>query len=466
MAAAPDLEASIQQAQGSGQPLADSIRQPMEQAFGADFSNVKVHTDTQSDQLNQSIQARAFTTGQDVFFRQGEYNPGSRGGQELLAHELTHVVQQSGGLVQRAAQLEPANLRPSAHQIIQRLTVIEAGTQDYPAKKESKKLRKDKDATEDKDFFVSQEERDGSFYKIDAQNNFEANLVYKSNANLMISDNLDLAIEAEVESKFFFATSERIKEANAALKGGIELKATDKYLAINSDGGVKKLFQVQASVPTNKKSRGKEGKGLKMKIPQRCNEMADFVTGKKGGVDFMAGLQVYEQLANILSGITKINYSEQFATIKPKIGSAEGNKEYLEITGHMEEKFKEVNIPTNEVSINELMQRFKINEYIDPNIGDVITTYGVGTEEERKAADKSTTFGYHFGSVVAKSGSDYITLENYARRDPEVKEQTASSNDPLFFFKMYGNHESANSWHEKSLATGAFIGRAISFIVA
>ena len=105
MAAAPDLEASIQQAQGSGQPLTDSIRQPMEQAFGADFSNVKVHTDTQSDQLNQSIQARAFTTGQDVFFRQGEYNPGSRGGQELLAHELTHVVQQSGGLVQRAATL-------------------------------------------------------------------------------------------------------------------------------------------------------------------------------------------------------------------------------------------------------------------------------------------------------------------------------------------------------------------------
>ncbi len=58
MAATPDLEASIQQARGSGQPLADSVRQPMEQAFGADFSSVKVHTDAQSDQLNQSIQAQ------------------------------------------------------------------------------------------------------------------------------------------------------------------------------------------------------------------------------------------------------------------------------------------------------------------------------------------------------------------------------------------------------------------------
>jgi len=95
MAATPDLEASIQQARGSGQPLADSVRKPMEQAFGADFSGVNVHTDTQSDQLNQSIQAKAFTTGKDIFFRQGEYDPGSRGGQELIAHELTHVVQQN-----------------------------------------------------------------------------------------------------------------------------------------------------------------------------------------------------------------------------------------------------------------------------------------------------------------------------------------------------------------------------------
>jgi hypothetical protein len=68
----------------------------MGQAMGADFSGVKVHTDTQSDQLNQSIQAKAFTTGQDVFFRQGEYQPESRSGQELIAHELTHVMQQQG----------------------------------------------------------------------------------------------------------------------------------------------------------------------------------------------------------------------------------------------------------------------------------------------------------------------------------------------------------------------------------
>ncbi|HEY9651606.1 MAG TPA: DUF4157 domain-containing protein [Coleofasciculaceae cyanobacterium] len=100
-AAPPQLEESIQQSRGSGQPLADNIRKPMEQSFGADFSGVKVHTDSRADQLNQSIQARAFTTGQDIFFRQGNYNPGSQDGQELVAHELTHVVQQSGGAIQQ-----------------------------------------------------------------------------------------------------------------------------------------------------------------------------------------------------------------------------------------------------------------------------------------------------------------------------------------------------------------------------
>ena len=111
-AVSTDLEASIQGAKGSGLSLNDSIRQPMEEAFGADFSGVKIHTDAQSDQLNRSIQAKAFTTGKDVFFRQGAYDPGSQGGQELLAHELTHVVQQGGAAVQR--QHSPISAQPAS----------------------------------------------------------------------------------------------------------------------------------------------------------------------------------------------------------------------------------------------------------------------------------------------------------------------------------------------------------------
>ncbi|WP_052344944.1 DUF4157 domain-containing protein [Planktothrix rubescens] len=104
--ASTELETSIQTAKGGGQPLDGGLQRSMGQAMGADFSGVKVHTDSQSDQLNQSIQAKAFTTGQDVFFRQGAYEPSSRGGQELIAHELTHVVQQNGGAVQRSPEIQ------------------------------------------------------------------------------------------------------------------------------------------------------------------------------------------------------------------------------------------------------------------------------------------------------------------------------------------------------------------------
>ncbi len=100
--ASAELEGAIEGARGGGQPLDESVKEPMEREFGADFSGVRVHTDAKSDELNQSIQAKAFTTGQDVFFREGAYEPGSRGGQELLAHELTHVVQQKGEVVMRS----------------------------------------------------------------------------------------------------------------------------------------------------------------------------------------------------------------------------------------------------------------------------------------------------------------------------------------------------------------------------
>ncbi|MHC0066388.1 eCIS core domain-containing protein [Nostoc sp. UIC 10890] len=107
--ASRDLESAINSTRGSGQPLDASLQQSMGQAMGTDFSGVRVHTDVQADQLNQSIQAKAFTTGKDLFFRQGEYQPGSRGGQELIAHELTHVVQQNGGAVQRYLDLGSQN---------------------------------------------------------------------------------------------------------------------------------------------------------------------------------------------------------------------------------------------------------------------------------------------------------------------------------------------------------------------
>ncbi|MCB0115335.1 MAG: DUF4157 domain-containing protein [Caldilineaceae bacterium] len=96
----PEIERTIHGARGGGHALDSGVRARMEPAFKADFGGVRVHTDSRADTLNRSLRARAFTTGQDIFFKQGEYRPGSSSGRELLAHELTHVVQQNGNGVQ------------------------------------------------------------------------------------------------------------------------------------------------------------------------------------------------------------------------------------------------------------------------------------------------------------------------------------------------------------------------------
>jgi hypothetical protein len=94
-AIAPPLETAIQQERGRGQPISKDVREPLEQAFGTDFSRVRIHTDENADRLNHSIRSVAFTTGKDIFFKQGAYQPRSRKGQTLLAHELTHILQQN-----------------------------------------------------------------------------------------------------------------------------------------------------------------------------------------------------------------------------------------------------------------------------------------------------------------------------------------------------------------------------------
>jgi hypothetical protein len=106
--AGPEVESAIDQARGGGSALDGAVQRQMGAAFGADFSGVRVHTDGQADTLNRSVSAVAFTTGQDIFFRQGAYSPESSSGKQLLAHELTHVVQQNGASILSPQRLQRA----------------------------------------------------------------------------------------------------------------------------------------------------------------------------------------------------------------------------------------------------------------------------------------------------------------------------------------------------------------------
>lgn len=98
----PWIELQIQNQRGSGQNLPDHTRSFMESGVGANFQNVKVHTDSTSVQMNRELGARAFTVGNDIFFNSNQYSPETGEGKKLLAHELTHTVQQGA-----ATKLQP-----------------------------------------------------------------------------------------------------------------------------------------------------------------------------------------------------------------------------------------------------------------------------------------------------------------------------------------------------------------------
>ena len=91
----PSLDGLVQQGvQAGGQPLDTTIRSQMESYFGQDFSHVRVHTDDRADESANALSSMAYTVGRDIVFRRGHYLPGSRSGQQLIAHELAHVLQQ------------------------------------------------------------------------------------------------------------------------------------------------------------------------------------------------------------------------------------------------------------------------------------------------------------------------------------------------------------------------------------
>lgn len=92
---------------GGGSPLPAETRVEMESKFGVDFKPVRIHTGSDAAKLTQSVKAEAFTTGRDIYMNGGKYQPHSSPGKHLLAHELTHVVQQSAG-VQRSGELGEA----------------------------------------------------------------------------------------------------------------------------------------------------------------------------------------------------------------------------------------------------------------------------------------------------------------------------------------------------------------------
>jgi len=97
-------ESLLNSSKVSGTPLPDDAKSEMESGFGADFSDVRIHTGQESVQMNKSLGAQAFTHGNDIYFNEGKYNTHSNQGKHLLAHELTHTIQQGASVQPKLIQ--------------------------------------------------------------------------------------------------------------------------------------------------------------------------------------------------------------------------------------------------------------------------------------------------------------------------------------------------------------------------
>ncbi|MGG6229316.1 DUF4157 domain-containing protein [Tenacibaculum sp. SDUM215027] len=108
----PSFESKLKGGSG-GQKMDAQTQGEMESGFGADFSRVNIHNDSEAAQMSQEIGAQAFTHGNDIYFNEGKYNPNSKEGKHLLAHELTHTIQQKG-MVQKKVQAKKQNCAASS----------------------------------------------------------------------------------------------------------------------------------------------------------------------------------------------------------------------------------------------------------------------------------------------------------------------------------------------------------------
>src|SRR5690606_37313934 len=98
------FEQVLQSSKGSGNSLPEGTREFMESRFNADFSGVRIHTGAMAQAMSSNISAHAFAHGKDIYFNEGKYAPHTGSGGLLLAHELTHTIQQGASPVKASSQ--------------------------------------------------------------------------------------------------------------------------------------------------------------------------------------------------------------------------------------------------------------------------------------------------------------------------------------------------------------------------
>ena len=495
----------------AGSPLATPLRAEMEGRLGADFSDVRLYTGTTAQRSADELGARAYTSGSDIVIGRGG------GDRHTLAHELTHVIQQRRGPVagtdngsglkvsdpadrfERAAERNarealagPAPEREAgpahdghedhgghgghghraggdtAH--VQRYTVVHPGTAQYPL---LGTLDDDgMPGAAAQDFFPGQVARprpvkDPQTGRTEETHSFvdgggTLNVEYEGQVPLRLAANLDLAVEdaqGPRQAKTFFATEQRINQANERLRGVVGLDRAEGYMTLRKSTKILKiatrekqltLWQVVPVVnrPATFQRPAAQQRGLDARLPQRCNEIATSVTGQQSPE--IGGEQRYfhalaDVLGHLAPGTPAARHKDDLRQAWARCTSdrsPEATKQLSDVLSGLIQSVMAVrDDPAQADRLRAAYAKFRLNRFTPPaGIGDLFMIKALRGDATSGGLD------FHFAGVVAKSGGDHITMENYARHE-ETK--TLSGGDPQWFFQMYGPHQNMQSFHEE-----------------
>ena len=442
-------------ARQGGQPLPRALLAKMEAAFDADFSGVRVHLGPQAARIG----ALAFTTGNDLYFAPGQYQPDSVRGQQLIGHELAHVIQQRQGRVRapgsgvavvqdRALEAEADRLgmRAAAHrapvqakrrpglspasppgQAVQRYRIL-GQDKIYQSEPRSRPYRGYPYAVIPRGTHFSAQQSAGGGSGVneflrsnragdrDRLNRVDRRL---DRVTLRVSDDSNMAIENSDltgrQPKAFFATAQVINDANQARNAASTAtlhRGGETITILTGWWSQKTLYRVTPRFTTNP--------------AQNCDDLAGQVTGQ-GAMQLTGGAAVNDTIAALLDRdrmTFDMNAAPNVAAYVHHQGTDRGRERQLGLNGGARPEVG--------------------SAYMIHTTGYPVAVNGNTARVLDLASNtvRDLDWAFHFAAVVARSGVDRITLENYARGD-----NRRAGFDPRWYFQMYGE-AAGQTFHE------------------
>jgi hypothetical protein len=424
-----------------GAPLDRETRSTMESAIGIDLSAVRVHRDSD---LAPRIQSTAFTIGTDIHFAPGAYEPAAPSGQRLLAHELAHVVQQGG----------------TARRVIQRYRVKTDTDGDTWRLSESGKSA-----------LWEQEKEGGRDLYIDPD------LVKKANKKLR---------QAGTNGSFVRLSVDETRRLKSGLLTGVAdtvRRVDPKLVTVGPDPSGEKLKRINEG----KRKDDDGSKSAEFALFADCGRASRVVMG----IDATGGKpSAHRKIGGTESvsapSLNPKTYTDIYLLAMEQFMQVPENKQYLRSGVHYTRflAWKSMVKPTTDKQAKKLYWelgkdgRKSFDKFTGTNLAanpEIGGAYTMVTEREMPGFQaQGRTWNFHWAGVVAKDGSNNITLENYAvsyGSDPDPVKQKELSDKAYnhvnrsYDFQMYGTKKEGQTFHEEHLASGTHGNRGSTFAV-